>query len=138
MTTRTSTQPDTLAAIPRLDEDPTRRALQATRDELGTRLDGLKTRQQNIEQRISLSVSNQTAAVERLLRNPMAEVDRADGLQEEHQKVLSDIEIVKKALVALDAQILQHEAERDGWACRVSRPAYRRNVRVLPPGCRRA
>lgn len=37
---------------------------------------------------------------------------------------------MKKALVALDAQILQQEAERDGWACSVLKPAHRRNVRV--------
>ena len=130
MPTRTSTGLDPLAEIPHINEDPTRRALQAKRGELWTRLDGLNARQQHIEQRISLSVSNQTASVERLLHNPMAEVDRSDGLHEEHQKVRSDIDIVRRALVALDAQILQQEAERDGWACRVSRPAYRRNVRV--------
>ena len=130
MTTRTSTLLDPLADIPHINEDPTRRALQAKRGELGTRLDGLKTRQGNIEQRITLRVSNQTASVERLLHNPAAEVDRADGLHEEHQKVLSDIDIVRRALVALDAQILQQEAERDGWACAMLKPAHRANVRA--------
>ena len=118
------------AEIPHISEDPTRRALQAKRGELGTRLDALNARQWKIEQRISLRVSNQGAAVQRLLENPLAEVDLADGLQEEYRKILSDREIVKKAVVALDAQILQQEAERDAWACAVLKPAHRMNVRA--------
>ena len=119
-----------VAEIPPMSEDPTRRALQAKRGELGTRLEGLNARQGKIEQRISLRVSNQAASVHRLLENPMAEVDLSDGLHEEHQKVRANADIVRRALVALDAQIVQQEAERDGWACAVLKPAHRRNVRV--------
>lgn len=131
MTKRTSTSLlDPLAEIPHINEDSTRQELQAKRGELGTRLEGLNARQWKIGQRISLRVNNQAASVQRLIQNPRAEVDLSDGLHEEHQKVLSDIEIVKKALVALDAQILQQEAERDGWACAMLKPAHRLNVRV--------
>lgn len=130
MMKRTSTLLDPLAEIPHINEDLPRRALQAKRGELATRLEGLNARQQNIDQQISLRVSNQTASVERLLHNPMAEVDLADGLHAEHQKVLSDIDIVRRAIVALDQQILRQEAERDGWACAVLKPAHRRHVRA--------
>ena len=119
-----------VAEIPHINEDSTRQELQAKCGELGTRLEGLNARQGKIEQRISLRVSNQAASVHRLLENPMAEVDLSDGLHEEHQKVRADADIVRRALVALDAQIVQQEAERDGWACAVLKPAHRRNVRV--------
>ena len=130
MTTRTSTRLDPLADIPHINEDPTRRALQAKRGELGTRLDGLKTRQGNIEQRITLRVSNQTASVERLLHNPAAEVDRSDGLQAELQKALADADIVRRALTVLDTQMIQLESECAGRACAMLKPAYRANVRA--------
>ena len=119
-----------LAEIPHMSDGSDRQALQVKHGELTTRIDGLTARLGKIEQRISLRVSNQAACVQRLLADPMAEVDLSDGLHEEYQKVLSDKEIVRKALVALDAQILQQEAERDAWACSMLKPAHRANVRA--------
>lgn len=129
MTTRILTPHDPLANIPHISADPPLRALRATRLELGTRVDGLNARQQEIEQRITLNVSNQTVSVERLLADPLAEVDRSDGLQAELQKALADADIVRRALTVLDMQMIQLESECAGRACAMLQPAHRANVR---------
>lgn len=120
-----------LGDIPHASENQTHRSLMAKRGELGTRLDALTAWQAEIEQRTSSSVSNQAAAVHRLLENPMAEVDLSDGLIEGNRKVFSDIDIVRRAIVALDAEILRQEAEHDGNACAALKPLHRRHVREV-------
>ena len=42
----------------------------------------------------------------------------------------SDADIVRRALLAIDSQILQQEAECDGQACTMLKPAHRTRVRA--------